>query len=191
MGTRRRGVAHTPRIRASRDDVRLLHAYKEPETPPVARLALIAAWLVLRGVGAELARRLREATRMPVSEPSAITHLRSTGVRAAQPAHTDSPEPWVMHGQLPGVSVIIALHDDTPVTVYSGSHRLFLRLRSLRVPRSKAGDPTHLTLKTLQAIFFGQDVIQGGGDKVAGPGNDRLIYTCTTARRHLMMSVAL
>lgn len=173
---RARRFTHTKKAGTFYDVARLLHVYNEPATPPVSRVTEVAAWLALRGAGAELARRLRRGMGVPFSEPLSMVHLLSSGERAAQPAHADSPQPWLLHEQSPGVSAVIALHDDTPVTVYPGSHRLFRRLRSLRVPRSEAGDPVHVLLKAGQAIIFRQDLIHYGGAKSAGPDHDRFFF---------------
>lgn len=153
-----------------------MQIFKEPATPPFKSLKEVTAWLSLRGAGAHIARRLRGATGLPFLEPLATTHLRSTNVCAAQPAHVDSPEPWLLHEPVSGVSVIIALRDDTPVTVYPGTHRLFRRLRTLRVPGSEAGDPVHVMLKAGQAIIFRQDLIHFGGAKGPGSDNNRFFY---------------
>jgi len=52
-------------------------------------------------------------------------HLRTTGYCGFQPAHTDAWKPLLHHKDLPSASLIIALQENTGVTVYSGSHRVF------------------------------------------------------------------
>lgn len=174
---------HTRRAGTYNINARLLQVFQEPATRLVPRLKEVAARLALRRAGAHMAQRLLGATGLPFLEPLDTTHLGSTGVCADQPAHVDSSEPCLLHEHVPGVSVVNALRDDSPMTVYSGTLRLSRRLRSLRVPQSEAGDPAHVLLKAGQAISFRQDLFHFGGAKGAGMDNNRFFLTFRRARR--------
>jgi len=86
------------------------------------------------------------------------------------------------------MSLIIALEDNTQVTVYPGTHGLFLRYGHAKVSRSEAGEPVIVTLRMGSSLLLRQDLIHHGMEatKEEGPRggmcpvqNDRLsMYMC-------------
>jgi len=144
------------------DDARLMKVYHPPFLPLTERLDEFGAWRAVGDLGAEVARRLTIAAGLLYPAPGDVTHLRTSGWCGVQPAHTDAWEPWLVHGSLPSMSLIIALEDNTRVTVYPGSHRLFRRYGHAKVSRSEAGKPVIVTLRKGSALLLRQDLIHHG-----------------------------
>ena len=117
------------------EDARLMLVYKPPRIPRTELLDEVGAWRAVGELGAELAERLTAASGILFPAPGDIAHLRTTGNCGVQPAHTDAWEPWLQHKDVPSASLIIALQDNTRVTVYPGSHCVLRRREHCKVPR--------------------------------------------------------
>jgi len=144
------------------EEARLMQVYKPPRIPRTELLDEVGAWRAVGELGAELAERLTAALGILFPAPGDIAHLRTTGNCGVQPAHTDAWEPWLQHKDLPSASLIIALQENTRVTVYPGSHRVFRRREHCKVPRGDVGRPFVLTLCKGSALLLRQDLIHHG-----------------------------
>ena len=107
------------------EDARLIFLYKPPRLPWTELLDEVGAWRAVGELGAVLAERLTVASGILFPAPGDNTHLRTTGRCVVQPAHTDAWEPWLQPANIPSASLIVALEDNTRVTVFPGSHRVF------------------------------------------------------------------
>jgi len=165
------------------EDARLMFVYKPHRSSRTELLDEVGAWQAAGELGAVLAERLTVASGILFPASADIAHLRTTGRCDVQPAHTDAWEPWLQPANIPLASLIVALEDNTRVTVFPGSHRVFRWCKDNKVPRGAVGPPVVITLSKGSALLLRQDLFHNGMDAAMEVGqggeshpvqNDRL-----------------